>query len=127
MAHPTLEHESVPEPAVAPRRDRSGIAGLGMAWTVVAIAAGMLVLSLLVVLWARTRPGYDPYGWLVWGRQTILGHLDTNAAPSWKPLPYLFTLPYALFGALPAVAVDDHRGGDLAQRRASSPRGSPTS
>ncbi len=63
-----------------------------------AIAAALLVLSLLVVLWARTRPGYDPYGWLVWGRQTILGHLDTNAAPSWKPLPYLFTLPYALFG-----------------------------
>ncbi len=62
------------------------------------IAAVVLVISALVVLWARTRPGYDPYGWLVWGRQTILGHLDTNAAPSWKPLPYLFTLPYALFG-----------------------------
>ncbi len=98
MAHSTLEHESAPEPDVAPQRDRSGIAGLGVAWTVVAIAAAMLVLSLLVVLWAKTRPGYDPYGWLVWGRQTILGHLDTNAAPSWKPLPYLFTLPYALFG-----------------------------
>ena len=98
MAHPTLEHESAPEPEVAPRRDRSGIAGLGVGWTVVVIAAALLVLSLLVVLWARTRPGYDPYGWLVWGRQTILGHLDTNAAPSWKPLPYLFTLPYALFG-----------------------------
>ena len=98
MAHPTLEHESVPEPEVARRRDRPGIVGLGVPWTVVAIAAGMLVLSLLVVLWAKTRPGYDPYGWLVWGRQTILGHLDTNAAPSWKPLPYLFTLPYALFG-----------------------------
>ena len=39
-----------------------------------------------------------PYGWLVWGRQTIKGALDTNAAPSWKPLPYLFTFPYALFG-----------------------------
>jgi hypothetical protein len=64
----------------------------------VAIAAALLALALLVVLWAKTRPGYDPYGWLVWGRQTILGHLDTNAAPSWKPLPYLFTLPYALFG-----------------------------
>src|SRR5581483_7645976 len=26
--------------------------------------------------------------------------LNTNAAPSWKPLPYLFTVPYALFGHL---------------------------
>jgi hypothetical protein len=34
----------------------------------------------------------------VWGHQTIAGSLNTNAAPSWKPLPYLFTVPYALFG-----------------------------
>jgi len=61
-------------------------------------AAGLLVLSALVVLWARARPGYDPYGWLVWGHLTIHGKLDTNGAPSWKPLPYLFSVPYALFG-----------------------------
>jgi hypothetical protein len=61
-------------------------------------AAGLLVLSLLILLWARTRPGFDPYGWLVWGHQTVAGNLDTNAAPSWKPLPYLFTLPFGLFG-----------------------------
>lgn len=60
--------------------------------------AGLLALSLALVLWARTRPGFDPYGWLVWGHQTLLGSLNTNAAPSWKPLPYLFTLPFALFG-----------------------------
>jgi hypothetical protein len=61
-------------------------------------AAGLLVVSLLILLWARTRPGFDPYGWLVWGRQTVAGNLDTNAAPSWKPLPYLFTAPFGLFG-----------------------------
>ncbi len=59
---------------------------------------GLLVVSLLLLLWAKTRPGFDPYGWLVWGRQTVAGNLDTNAAPSWKPLPYLFTAPYGLFG-----------------------------
>ena len=64
----------------------------------VASAVGLLVVSLLLVLWAKTRPGFDPYGWLVWGRQTVAGNLNTNAAPSWKPLPYLFTAPYALFG-----------------------------
>ena len=46
-----------------------------------------------------TRPGFDPYGWLMWGHMTMHGGLDTNAAPSWKPLPYLFTAPYALFGS----------------------------
>jgi hypothetical protein len=61
-------------------------------------AAGLLVLALVIVVWARTRPGFDPYGWLAWGHQTLLGSLDTNAAPSWKPLPYLFTVPFAIFG-----------------------------
>ena len=61
-------------------------------------AAGLLFVSLLIVLYARTRPGYDPYGWLVWGKLTIHLKLDTNGAPSWKPLPYLFTVPYALVG-----------------------------
>jgi hypothetical protein len=59
---------------------------------------GITLLSALIVFWARTRPGFDPYGWLVWGRQTWSLNLDTNAAPSWKPLPYLFTVPYALAG-----------------------------
>ena len=62
------------------------------------IALGVLVLAFVVVQWAGTRPGFDPYGWLVWGHQTIHGSLDTNAAPSWKPLPWLFTTVYALFG-----------------------------
>jgi hypothetical protein len=61
-------------------------------------AAALLVLSTLILLWARTRPGFDPYGWLVWGHQAVAGNLDTNAAPSWKPLPFLFTFPYGVFG-----------------------------
>ena len=63
-----------------------------------ATGAGLVLLSLVIVAWAGTRPGFDPYGWLVWGQQTITGSLDTNAAPSWKPLPYLFTVPLALAG-----------------------------
>jgi hypothetical protein len=63
-----------------------------------AVAFGLIVLSALLTEWAGTRPGFDPYGWLVWGHQTTTLSLDTNAAPSWKPLPYLFTVPYALAG-----------------------------
>jgi multisubunit Na+/H+ antiporter MnhB subunit len=58
----------------------------------------LALLSIVTAYWAGTRPGFDPYGWLVWGRQTLLGSLDTNAAPSWKPLSYIFTVPYALAG-----------------------------
>jgi hypothetical protein len=60
--------------------------------------AVILALSTLIVIWARTRPSFDAFGWLTWGRQTLAWSLNTNAAPSWKPLPYLFTVPYALFG-----------------------------
>jgi hypothetical protein len=72
---------------------------LGGGWRALMIGGALLLgLSLALVLWARTRPSFDAYGWLVWGHQTLAGSLNTNAAPSWKPLPYIFTVPYALFG-----------------------------
>jgi hypothetical protein len=64
-------------------------------WTIAAILA---VVSVLFVVWARTRPSYDAYGWLVWGYQAIHGTLDLGGAPSWKPLPFLFTVPFAVAG-----------------------------
>jgi hypothetical protein len=66
-------------------------------WWTAAIA--IVLFSALLVHWARTRPSYDAYGWLVWGYQTLRLHLDLGGAPSWKPLPYLFTVPYALAGS----------------------------
>ena len=63
-----------------------------------ATAVVLLVVSVVLVAWARTRPSYDAYGWLVWGYQTLHGTLDLGGAPSWKPLTYLFTVPLALFG-----------------------------
>jgi hypothetical protein len=65
-------------------------------WTT---SAGLvLAVAVVLALAVPTRPGFDPYGWLTWGHMTWHGGLDTNAAPSWKPLPYLFTLPESLFG-----------------------------
>ncbi len=61
-------------------------------------ALAVVLVALGIVSWTNTRPGFDPFGWLVWGHQALVGALDTNAAPSWKPLPFLFTLPYALVG-----------------------------
>ncbi len=58
----------------------------------------LVIFSYLLVRHANTRPGYDPYGWLIWGYQTLHLSLDLGGAPSWKPLPYLFTVPLSLFG-----------------------------
>ncbi|MGI8715522.1 MAG: hypothetical protein ACR2NR_20555 [Solirubrobacteraceae bacterium] len=58
----------------------------------------VIVVSAAIVRWTNTRPGYDPYGWLIWGYQTLHLHLDLGGAPSWKPLPLLFTVPFSLFG-----------------------------
>ena len=63
-----------------------------------ALGVTLLTASIVIVIAVGARPGFDPYGWLVWGRQTLHLALDTNAAPSWKPLPYVFAVPYALFG-----------------------------
>jgi hypothetical protein len=64
-------------------------------WTV---ALGIVAFSGLVILVTDTRPGYDPYGWLDWGYQTLRLSLDLGGAPSWKPFTYVFALPYSIFG-----------------------------
>ncbi len=60
--------------------------------------AAIVALSIGLVIGFGIRPAYDPYGWLVWGHQTLHWNLNTDGEPSWKPLTYLFTLPYALAG-----------------------------
>ena len=78
----------------APVRDAEGL----WPWPVwVAVLALVIGLAVLIVLGTGMTPSFDPYGWLVWGHQILHGRLDLNAAPSWKPLTSLFTLPYALF------------------------------
>ena len=63
-----------------------------------ALAAGVVGLAVCVVVATRMRPAYDAYGWLVWGHQALAGNLNTDGAPSWKALTFLFTLPYGLAG-----------------------------
>lgn len=70
-------------------------------WPVwVLVVAATLGAAVAIVAGTGMTPSYDPYGWLVWGHQVLFGHLDLNAAPSWKPLTFVFTLPYALFDGL---------------------------
>jgi hypothetical protein len=64
----------------------------------VPVAIGVLAAAVGVVLASGMRPDYDAFGWLVWGRQVLHWNLNTDGAPSWKPLTFVFTLPYALAG-----------------------------
>ena len=85
----------------------------------IAVCLALAGLSLLL----PSEPSYDPWAWLVWGRELAHLGLDTTGGPSWKPLPVAFTtvvarlegvnegLPAALWmvvaraGALLAVAL----------------------
>ncbi|HTU29877.1 MAG TPA: hypothetical protein VMF07_10870 [Solirubrobacteraceae bacterium] len=87
-----------------PSAGGGGAAGNGAApplwrWWVWALV-GLAVIggAVAVVLASGMTPSFDAYGWLVWGHQILYGNLNLNAAPSWKPLMIIFTLPMALFG-----------------------------
>src|SRR5438874_10519340 len=94
VSESTLEAPPIPPEPVAPERER---APEPVPWTLRlfmrqhpwwSIAIVLLAISVVLVVWARTRPSYDAYGWLVWGYQTLHLALDLGGAPSWKPMPF---------------------------------------
>jgi hypothetical protein len=58
------------------------------------LAAAFAALSLLLPY----LPVYDPWGWLVWGRELTRLDLATGDGLSWKPLPVLIDAPFSLLG-----------------------------
>jgi hypothetical protein len=77
----------------------------------VAVAGVLAALSLL----APSQPGYDPWMWLVWGRELATLDLDTVDGPAWKPLPVLLAAPLTAFGeAAPALWLLVARTGAIA-------------
>ncbi|HYM58519.1 MAG TPA: hypothetical protein VES79_11215 [Solirubrobacteraceae bacterium] len=82
------------------------------AWRLlIAACSALAALSLL----GPSEPTYDPYAWIIWGREITELDLSTVSGPSWKPLPVLFTTPFALFGdhAAPSLWLLVARGGGL--------------
>ncbi len=94
LVAPTAAKPAAPDRPHAPEPARFALRRYTW-WIVAAVIVG---ISGGLIAWASTRPSYDAFGWLVWGYQTIHGGLDLGGAPSWKPLPFVFTVPYALFG-----------------------------
>jgi hypothetical protein len=78
------------------------------------LIAGALALAALSLL-APSIPSYDPFAWIVWGREiTGPGALSMAGGPSWKPLPVLFTTVFSLFGGMaPALWLIVARAGAL--------------
>lgn len=64
----------------------------------VAVGAAVVAVAVAALLITRVSPSYDPYGWSVWGYQVLHGRLSLLGAPSWKPVTFMFTLPYSLVG-----------------------------
>jgi len=94
-----------PAGATAPDQAHPGSEGRQLAVCVVLAAASLTLPSGL---------GFDPWAWLVWGRELMDGAFSTTAGPSWKPLPVLVTAPLSLFGdAAPALWTLVARAGGL--------------
>jgi hypothetical protein len=77
------------------------------------LAAACLALAAasLLLPWALA---FDPWAWLVWGREVTRLELDTAGGPSWKPLPVVATTVLTLAGdAAPALWLVLARAGGL--------------
>jgi hypothetical protein len=75
-----------------------------------------LALAALSAAVLPTVPSYDPWAWIVWGREVVDPHLSftVGGGPSWKPLPVIFTTVFGLFGgAAPTLWVIAARAGGL--------------
>jgi hypothetical protein len=63
------------------------------------LLAGCFAVAAVSLL-LPSEPSYDPWAWLVWGREIPFLELDTTGGPSWKPLTVIFTLIFAPFAEL---------------------------
>src|SRR5215207_7694081 len=63
---------------------------------VLAVAIGAALLSLPLL---APAPSYDPWAWLLWGREVADGRLSTLDGPAFKPLPVAVCALLAPLGA----------------------------
>lgn len=78
--------------------------GASSRWDVAVGACAVLAVASLAV---PATLGYDPWAWLVWGREIGRWALDTTGGPSWKPLPVALATVLAPLGdvAVPVYVV----------------------
>jgi hypothetical protein len=77
-------------------RPLARVAALGLSPALL-IAGASLVLATLSLL-LPSAPTYDPWAWIIWGREITQLDLVTVDGPSWKPLPVILTTLTAPLG-----------------------------
>lgn len=78
------------------------------------VVAGALLLAAASALIVAPVPSYDPWAWLLWGREVAGGELSTREGPAFKPLPVAACAALsALGGAAPTAWVIVARAGAL--------------
>ena len=88
-------------------------AALWRAHPLLVLTGAAVVVAAVSLVW-RSAPGYDPWAWIVWGREIAHLELDTAKGPSWKPLPVAFTTVFSLFGdAAPTLWLLVSRAGGI--------------
>jgi hypothetical protein len=111
---------AVPEPRAAPGAEAAsgessaGPRGLRSPFLIATLVC--LALAAISAAILPTVPSYDPWAWIVWGREVVDPHLSftVGGGPSWKPLPVIFTTVFGLFGgAAPTLWVITARAGGL--------------
>jgi hypothetical protein len=92
----TLRRRDVGEGAVAVR-DATARPARSHGAQMTLIVLGCLAVAAVTLLFPST-PTYDPWAWILWGREITQLDLVTEGGPSWKPFPILFTVPFSIFG-----------------------------
>ncbi|HVL95242.1 MAG TPA: hypothetical protein VM266_05225 [Solirubrobacteraceae bacterium] len=112
MSAPTVSRPRLARPRPPAPAAPAATAPVVAPWR--ALVAGCVALAALSLL-LPSAPTYDPWSWIIWGREVAGGELVTTNGPSWKPLPVLFTTPFSLFGdgAAPLLWLVVARAGGL--------------
>jgi hypothetical protein len=117
MASRTITQTPPSRPAASRGAERDAESSRWRAWLSSPLVIATVVCFALAAISAAilpTVPSYDPWSWIVWGREIVNPHLgfSTGGGPSWKPLPVIFTAVYGLFGgAAPTLWVITARTG----------------
>jgi hypothetical protein len=93
----TLRRRELGSRGAAATRDEAARPARSHGMEMTLIIAACLAVAALTLLFPST-PTYDPWAWILWGREIVHLDLVTEGGPSWKPFPMLFTIPFSLLG-----------------------------